>query len=84
MGPGNVQCHPDNQHLIVTGHDSADAPLRMELVGIADGSRRPITESDEDVIGIGQFAVAPNGKTVVVSRRQPPLPLKLVLFEARN
>jgi dipeptidyl aminopeptidase/acylaminoacyl peptidase len=84
MGPGNVQCHPDNRHLIVTGRDSSDAPLRMELVGIADGSRRPITESDDDVVGVGQFAVAPDGKTIVVSRRQPPLPLKLVRFDARE
>ena len=80
MRPASVQCHPDNQHLIVTGTDSAGV-TRMVLLTIADGTRRAITEVDDDLVGSIQFAVAPDGKTLVVSRRQPPLPLTLVLFD---
>jgi Tol biopolymer transport system component len=76
-----VKCHPDNEHLIVTGFDSTGAS-RAVLLSIADGTRRTIADVDYDLEGALQFAVAPDGKTLVVSRRRPPLPLKLFLFES--
>jgi hypothetical protein len=81
MNPDGVKCLPDNQHLIATGTDSSGV-TRMELLAIADGSRRPIAEVDNDLVGSIQFAVAPDGKTIVVSRIQPAERLKLMVFDA--
>jgi hypothetical protein len=78
--PESVRCHPDNAHLIVTGFDSTGIS-RAVLLTIADGARRAIADVDYDLEGAIQFAMAPDGRTLVMSRRRPALPLKLLLFE---
>ena len=79
--PEGVKCHPDNQHLVVTGVDSAGVG-RAVLLSIADGTRHTTTDVDYDLEGATQFAVAPDGRTLIVSRQRPALPLKLFVFES--
>jgi Tol biopolymer transport system component len=79
--PEGVKCHPDSQHLVVTGVDSTGVS-RVVLLSIADETRRTITEVDYDLEGAVQFSIAPDGQTLVLSRSRPPLSLKLFLYEA--
>jgi eukaryotic-like serine/threonine-protein kinase len=59
---------PDSKWLITAGSEEQNAPLRLYLLSVETGERKPLTAPPPNIVGDGAPALSPDGRHLVFRR----------------